>query len=119
MQEDDKPFYSALALILHRNARGTGSGLTVRDTEIDSLVEALERAHEETATLQDELDATTVVTTPPAEIIAAATTTNNDSALIAQITVQGTAQTAQIYRLLTALAASGGGRGGLRGPSQR
>ena len=80
----------------------------MRDAEIDSLVEALERAHEETATLQDKLDATTVVTTPPAEIIAAATTTNNDSALIAQLTVQGTAQTAQINRLLTAIAVGRG-----------
>ena len=111
-QEDDRPFNSALALIPHSNARGTVGGLTVRDAEIDSLVEALEHAHEETATLQDDLDSTTVVTTPPAEIIAAATTTNNDSALIAQLTVQGTAQTSQINRLLTALFAGRGGGGG-------
>ena len=55
------------------------------------LVEALERSELENATLQDELDATTLVTTPPAEIIAAATTSNNDTALIDQLTVQGTA----------------------------
>ena len=90
--EDDRPFDSALALGPRSNARGTAGGLTPsqhqrRNAEMDSLVEALERAKLETATLQDELDATTVVTAPPAEIIAAATTTNNDSALIAQLTV--------------------------------
>ena len=99
-QEGERPFDSALALSPRTRPGGTVDGLsssqrTMRDEEMETLAAALDRAHDEVATLQDELDASTV-TSPPAEIIAAATTTDSAAALIAQLTVQGTAQTAQI-----------------------
>ena len=55
-QEDNRPFDSALALSPRSNARGTVGGLTPNqrnmcDAKMDSLVEALKRADEETATL--------------------------------------------------------------------
>ena len=119
---DDRPFDSALALGTqacsgHMNssrpgARVTAGGLTPSlrsEANMNLLVKALERSELENATLQDELDATTVVTAPLAKIIAAVTTSNNNTELIAQLTVQGTAQTSQINHLLTALSAGGGG----------
>ena len=83
----------------------------MRDEELETLAAALDRAHDEVATLQDELDASTV-TSPPAEIVAAATTTDSAASLIAQLTVQGTAQTAQINQLISALQRNAGGGGG-------
>lgn len=114
-QGEDRPFDSALALSPRTGSGGTVGGLsnqrTMRDEDLETLAAALDRAHDEVATLQDELDASTV-TSPPAEIVAAATTTDSAASLIAQLTVQGTAQTAQINQLISALQRNGGGGGG-------
>ena len=90
-KEGDRPFESVLAL--GPRTGGTVGELT-QDAKLNFLVQALERAHEEVGTLQDELDGLTVGTASPTKFVAAATTTDSAAALIAQLIVQGTAQTA-------------------------
>ena len=114
-QGDERPFDSAAALSSRSGSDGTVGSIsrqrTMRDEELETLAAALDRAHDEVANLQDELDASTVAS-PPTEIVAAATTTDSAAALITQLTLQGTAQTAQINQLITALRGNTGGGGG-------